>query len=234
MTHAERAVQRAIVTELLSRGAHVALVGEDQDALMALAAHASDRATVIVGDLHSDKYRARVIPHAVKALGGLDAAVIGANDFDPTPLSQPAPPMSMSMRPAGHSMAPAGSPPTPFDPEAFRTTTTECLMTPTLLAHAAANALVEAAPADAEGLGGALLLVLGAPLEREVARLACHLAMETIARGLAAEFAPRDIRTNALSVPDGVSPAAAADLALHLLDAPGMTGTVVPVPRPMR
>lgn len=234
VTHAERAVQRAIVIELLDRGAHVALVGEDQDALLALAKHASDRSTVIVGDLHSDKHRERVIPHAVRALGGLDAAVIGANDFDPTSLSHPAPSMAMSVRPAAHSMAPSGLPPIAFDPDAFRTGTVECLVTPSLLAHAAVRALVEAAPTDATGVGGALLLVLGAPTEREVARLACHLAMETIARGLAAEYASKGIRANALSVPDGVAPAAAADLALHLIDAPGMTGTVVPVPRPMR
>jgi NAD(P)-dependent dehydrogenase (short-subunit alcohol dehydrogenase family) len=78
VTGASRGIGRAVVEALVTRGAHVAALGRDTDALMDVARIAPDKITAVVGDLSDADTRRELVPRAVEALGGLDGLVCAA------------------------------------------------------------------------------------------------------------------------------------------------------------
>lgn len=76
VTGASRGIGRAVAEALGRRGAKLALLGRDADALLVTARKAPRHAaTVLVGDLANPSEREGVVPRAVEALGGLDGIV---------------------------------------------------------------------------------------------------------------------------------------------------------------
>ena len=75
VTGASRGIGRAVAEALLGRGARVAAVARDREALASLARAAPDRVQVMVADLADTTARDRLVPQAAGALGGLDGLV---------------------------------------------------------------------------------------------------------------------------------------------------------------
>ncbi|MBC7173021.1 MAG: SDR family oxidoreductase [Polyangiaceae bacterium] len=78
VTGASRGIGRAVVELLLDRGASVAAVGREEDALVKLARRDPSRVTVIIGDVSDPSQRDRIVENAASALGGLDGLVCSA------------------------------------------------------------------------------------------------------------------------------------------------------------
>ncbi len=75
VTGASRGIGRAVVELLVERGALVAAVGREEDALVRLARKDPARITVMIGDVADPSQRDRIVDHAATALGGLDGLV---------------------------------------------------------------------------------------------------------------------------------------------------------------
>ena len=91
VTGASSGIGAAIVRELGSAGASVALVGRDEERLQREVAEVERRhgtALPVIADLEDPEAAVRVVSEAVGAFGGLDGLVHCASLFDPRPLEE--------------------------------------------------------------------------------------------------------------------------------------------------
>lgn len=78
VTGASRGIGRATAEALIARGDEIAVVGRDEEALIALAHSAPKQVTAIVGDVTRASERDAMVSRASDAMGGLDALICAA------------------------------------------------------------------------------------------------------------------------------------------------------------
>ncbi|MCA9533669.1 MAG: SDR family oxidoreductase [Myxococcales bacterium] len=172
VTGASRGIGRAVVAQLVARGARVAAVGRDEEALMQVARTSSRQVTAVVGDLARESERELLVGHAAEALGGLDGLIHCAGVVKYEPVGT-------------------------LTPQALEAMWRVNQLAPTLLSQEAARIMVEQGHGGSIVTVSSTLSTRPAP--STVGYAGTKAALEATTRGLAKELSARAIRVNAVA-----------------------------------
>ena len=172
MTGASGGIGRAVVAQLVARGARVAAVGRDEEALMQVARTSSRQVTAVVGDLARESERELLVGHAAEALGGLDGLIHCAGVVKYEPVGT-------------------------LTPQALEAMWRVNQLAPTLLSQEAARIMV--AQGHGGSIVTVSSTLSSRPAPSTVGYAGTKAALEATTRGLAKELSARAIRVNAVA-----------------------------------